>query len=98
MEIVTLVGALAATASVASFSPQAWRIIRTRSTEGLSAAMYSLTVIAFALWLGFGILKSEIAIIVPNALCLLLSAFILGMIFLPTRKAAVVAEAIDPIA
>jgi len=96
METVTIVGSLAAIASVSSFAPQAWRIIRTRSTEGLSAGMYALTVAAFALWLTFGILKTEWAIIVPNALCLMLSAFILSMIVMPQAKTVAVAEVLDP--
>lgn len=96
MDSSTIVGIAAAAASVTSFAPQAWRIIRTRSTEGLSSGMYSLTVAAFALWLTFGILKNEPAIIVPNALCLLLSAFIFAMILLPDQKVAKVAEAVDP--
>ncbi len=96
METVTIVGSLAAIASVSSFAPQAWRIIRTRSTEGLSAGMYALTVAAFALWLTFGILKTEWAIILPNALCLMLSAFILSMIVMPQAKTVAVAEVLDP--
>lgn len=96
MDTSNIVGIAAAIASVTSFAPQAWRIIRTRSTEGLSSGMYSLTVAAFALWLTFGILRSEFAIIVPNALCLILSAFIFVMILLPDQKVAEVADAVDP--
>lgn len=96
MELATLVGALAATASVASFAPQAVKIIRTRETEGLSAAMYALTASAFALWLTFGILRSEWSLIIPNALCLALAAFILMMIMLPPRKRDAVADALTP--
>jgi len=96
METVTIVGSLAAIASVSSFAPQAWRIIRTRSTEGLSGGMYALTVAAFALWLTFGILKTEWAIILPNALCLMLSACILSMIVMPQAKTVAVAEVLDP--
>jgi MtN3 and saliva related transmembrane protein len=97
MEIPALVGAIGATASVASFTPQAWRIIRARDTEGLSAGMYVLTAIAFAAWCGFGVLKGEWALILPNAICLLFALFILVMILLPKAKAAKVAEALDPV-
>lgn len=93
---VQAVGALAATASVVSFLPQAWKIIRTRDVKGLSPYMYALTVSAFALWLTFGILKTEWALMVPNFLCLIASAFILLMIILPARKRDKVADAIDP--
>lgn len=93
---VTLVGTLAAIASVSSFAPQAWRIIRTREVEGLSWRMYALTVAAFALWSAFGIMKREWPIIVPNLLCLLLAAFILMMLVLPQQKREKVADVIDP--
>ena len=51
---ITIIGWLAAFASTASFAPQAWRIIRTRDVQGISLAMYALTVSAFALWLAYG--------------------------------------------
>ncbi|MGL6042726.1 MAG: SemiSWEET family sugar transporter [Sandaracinobacteroides sp.] len=96
MDSTAIIGTVAAIASVSSFTPQAWRIIRSRSTEGLSAGGYCLTVAAFALWLWFGVAKSEPAIMVPNAICLFLSAFILLMIILPNRKTETIAEALDP--
>lgn len=96
MDIVTLVGTVGAIASVTSFTPQAWKIIRSRSTEGLSARMFALTCLSFASWTTFGILKSEWTLIIPNALCLALALFIFVMIILPEPKTAAVAEAVDP--
>lgn len=96
MSWANVIGTLAAIASVLSFAPQAWRIIRTRETEGLSVRMYALTVVGFALWLAFGIVRMEWAIIVPNLLCLLFAIFILVMLLLPERKREAVADAIDP--
>lgn len=95
MDLPTMVGTVAAICSVTSFTPQAWKIIRERSTEGLSAAMYVLTCTGFALWTTFGILKQEVTIIVPNTICLLLSGFILVLILLPARKTKAVAETLD---
>lgn len=96
MELVDIVGAVGATASVASFTPQAWKIIRARNTDGLSLGMYALTVLAFSAWTVFGILQSEPALIIPNAICLIFAAFILWMIALPSRKTRKVAEKLDP--
>lgn len=95
MTIIDIIGTLAALASVSSFTPQAWRIIKARRTEGLSAAMYALTCTAFALWTSFGVLNGEWAIIVPNTICFLLAAFILVLILLPDHKTREVAEALD---
>jgi VCBS repeat-containing protein len=43
MENVTLVGYLAALCSMTSFTPQAWKIIKTRDTSSISAPMYAVT-------------------------------------------------------
>jgi uncharacterized protein with PQ loop repeat len=51
METVTIIGYLAALCSMTSFTPQAWKIIKTRSTSGISALMYAITVLGFAFWL-----------------------------------------------
>lgn len=93
---VTIVGTIGACASVASFTPQAWKIIHERSTDGLSLGMFALTSLAFAAWTTFGLLQSEWTLIIPNAICLLFALFILGMIALPRRDTEKVAEALDP--
>jgi MtN3 and saliva related transmembrane protein len=92
----SVAGTIGACASVASFTPQAWKIIRSRSTDGLSLAMFALTSLAFAAWTAFGVLKTEWALIIPNAICLCFALFILAMIALPEHKTEEVAEAIDP--
>ncbi len=94
--IVTIIGSLAAAMSVISFAPQAWRIIKTRETKGLSPKMYSLTTIGFALWSTYGVLKGEWPIIVPNVLCFCFAVFILSMIVLPAKKRNAIADTLDP--
>jgi len=78
-------GYLAASASMASFVPQAWKIIRTRETKDISVGMYLLTVAAFALWLAFGILQRQWPLVISNGVCFTLSLFILAMTLLPKR-------------
>jgi MtN3 and saliva related transmembrane protein len=96
MDWVVLVGSLAAVASMVSFSPQAWQIIKSRRTEGISAASYSITVAAFALWVLYGVLLEQWPLIVSNFVCLVLSGFILVMTLLPQPKKDSVAKALDP--
>ncbi|MEQ1956284.1 SemiSWEET family sugar transporter [Mesorhizobium yinganensis] len=97
METVTIIGYLAAFCSMTSFTPQAWKFIKTRDTGSISAPMFALTVSGFALWLTFGLMKDEWPIIIiTTAVCLILSAFILLMTVLPRGKKAAVADAIDP--
>jgi MtN3 and saliva related transmembrane protein len=93
---ITVAGTIGATASVASFTPQAWKIIRSRSAEGLSLRMFALTSLAFAAWTTFGLLKGEWTLVIPNAICLVLALFILAMIALPDHKTEKVAETLDP--
>jgi MtN3 and saliva related transmembrane protein len=96
MDWATVIGTLAACMSVASFTPQAWRIIRTREVDGLSAPMYALTTLAFALWSAFGLIKGEWPIIVPNIICFLFALFILVLLLLPPRQRDQVTDALDP--
>jgi MtN3 and saliva related transmembrane protein len=96
MNITTFIGATAALVSTLSFAPQAWRIIATRDTSAISFSAYTLTVVAFSLWTTYGVLKMDWPLIVPNAICLVMAAFILMMKALPQRKKEKVADAIDP--
>jgi MtN3 and saliva related transmembrane protein len=96
LDFVTAIGALAGLASITSFTPQAWKIIRSRETKGLSAAMYAVTVTGFTLWVTYGVLLANWPVILTNAICLVLSAFILTMILLPRQSRNAVADALEP--
>lgn len=90
------IGVLAATLSVTSFVPQAWRVIRTRETKDLATPMWIMNVAGFALWTTYGALTGAWPIIVPNAICFVLAAFILVMKLAsrPTRDR--IADAVTP--
>lgn len=95
MIYVTILGYLAALASMVSFVPQAWKIVRSRDTKDISAGMYLLTVSAFGLWLAYGILQHQWPLVVSNGVCFLLSAFILAMTLLPWRQKNAIASTIE---
>lgn len=96
MSYVTLIGYAAATFSMVSFAPQAWKVIRSGDTQSISLVTYLVTVAAFALWLAFGLLKSEWPLVVSNAVCLVLSAFILTMKVLPQKEKDAVRDTVAP--
>ncbi len=96
MDTATIIGSIAAVLSTASFTPQAWKIIKSRETHDISAGMYALTVTGFALWTAYGILLMQWPLIVTNSICLVLSAFILTMKLLPRREKNKVADILDP--
>ncbi|MBW9118126.1 SemiSWEET transporter [Rhizobium cauense] len=79
MDLGLVVGYAASICSVSSFIPQTVKVFRSKDTAAISAWMYILTVTGFALWTWFGVVRSEIPIILTNATCFLLSASILLM-------------------
>lgn len=91
----TLIGWIAATASIGSFIAQAFKIVRERNAEGISAATYAMTITTFALWSVYGLLQRDLALLAANTVCFLLSAFIFVMILLPDRKRNKVADRIE---
>lgn len=97
LNTVTIVSLFAATLSMVSYVPQAWIIIRTRNTDGISLKMYMITVLGFTTWLVYGCLQGQWPIIVQNVICLGLSTFILTMKLLPQQKKEAVADTLAPI-
>lgn len=95
LNVVTVIGYLAALCSMVSFAPQAVKVIRSGDTQSISLATYCVTVTGFALWLAFGFLKGEWPIIVSNFVCLLLSGFILVMKIIPQNEKDAVCDAVN---
>jgi len=73
------VSALAAILTTAAFVPQALHIIRHRETKAISLLMYVAFASGVALWLVFGVLIGNWAIIISNAITLVLTLAIVGM-------------------
>ena len=94
--LLLVIGSAAAIVSMISFVPQAWRIIKTRNTEELVTGTWILSVVGFGLWTTYGALLAQAPIVVENAVCFLLAAFILTMKLLPQRKKEAVADALTP--
>ena len=63
---ITLLGILAGALTSSSFIPQAYRIIKTKRTEGISIPMYTLFTIGVFIWLIYGILMHDLAVILTN--------------------------------
>lgn len=83
MDAITLIGSAAALCSTVSFAPQAWKVVRTGETEDISAVSYAITVTAFALWVTYGLMRSDWPLVASNSICLVLAAFILTMTLAP---------------
>ena len=96
MDAAAVFGAIATICSITSFTPQAWKIIKSRHTADISGGMYMFTVTGFACWTVYGILLGQWPLIITNSICLCLSGFILLMKLLPQRDKNKVADALDP--
>ena len=73
----TLLGAVAGLCSTGSFVPQVIKAWREGDTNAISKRMYVVTVSAFVLWIGYGLLIGSWPLIVFNIVSLLLSGTVL---------------------
>ncbi len=79
MQLIDIIGTLAAILTTASFVPQAWHTFRTRDVRGISLGMYSVFTVGVACWLVYGLLLSAWPIVIANCITLALAAAILVM-------------------
>ena len=79
MNLVTLLGLIAATLTTVAYIPQAVKIIRTRHTKDLSIWMYVLLNIGISLWLIYGFLLRDPALLLANSVTLILTSIILTL-------------------
>jgi len=87
MEIsIEWIGFIAALLTTGAFVPQVLKIIKTKSTEGLSLTMYMSMFVGIMLWLFYGIKIQSISMIVANVVTGGLTLSILVMIILHKKK------------
>jgi MtN3 and saliva related transmembrane protein len=79
MQVIDLIGYIAAGLTTASFVPQAWHTFKSRDVRGISLGMYSLFTLGVALWLVYGLLIGAWPIVLANVITLGLAAAILFM-------------------
>lgn len=75
--LVTGIGLAAGALTTSALIPQAVRIWRTKSAKDVSLTMLIVMVIGIILWIAFGLLRSEFAIIVTNAFALVIALMLL---------------------
>ena len=77
MDYIQLLGLFAGGLAISSAMPQILKIIKTKKTGDLSLPMYIMLCIAVSLWVVYGFLVDQIAIIVTNGIFLGLNLVIL---------------------
>ncbi len=82
MTILEILGLSAGTITSITFLPQVIRIWKTKSAKDLSLSMLGLLILGVTMWLVYGIMARDIAIIYTNSMVLLMS---LVMVFFKFR-------------
>jgi MtN3 and saliva related transmembrane protein len=70
--IITIIGMLAAAGTTGAFVPQVIKTWRTRQADDFSWGYLTIFSLGVALWLVYGLLRSDVAVIAANAATLLL--------------------------
>ena len=79
MEYTTLLGFIAAACTSSAFLPQAYKVWRSKKTGDLSLGMFGTFTLGILLWLTYGILRSDLVLIVANGFTLIFAGYILAM-------------------
>jgi len=77
MDSFTIIGLAAGFCTTLAFLPQALKTWRSKSAKDLSLGMYLIFCTGVALWLTYGILISDLPIIITNLVTLILALSIL---------------------
>jgi MtN3 and saliva related transmembrane protein len=79
LDLISILGFVAAFCTTISFVPQALRVIKTKQTKDLSLGMYSMFNFGIILWLIYGVMIDAWPIIIANIITLVLTLTILGL-------------------
>tara|TARA_B100000768_G_scaffold180087_1_gene199205 strand:- start:16540 stop:16806 length:267 start_codon:yes stop_codon:yes gene_type:complete len=74
---IEIIGLIAAFLTTFAFIPQVYKVIKTKSTDGLSLTTYLIFIIGVCLWLTYGFYKASISMIMGNGITILLSSIII---------------------
>jgi MtN3 and saliva related transmembrane protein len=78
MDYVQALGFGAAALITAANIPQAVKIVKEKSTKGISSWTYAMLLAGGLLWVAYGICRNDLPIILSNSIASVLSAIIFG--------------------
>ena len=81
MDFIQILGFSAALLTTAANIPQAYKIIRDKSTKDISALTYSMLLSGLILWIVYGIKTDDLPVIMANSISALISTIILVLKF-----------------
>lgn len=96
METVQIIGTLAAVLTTIANIPQTYKIIKKKSTEGLSAITYFVLLGGTLLWVIYGIMKEDWPLIGANGISSLISITVLVLYYISDKKIEEIHEKVLP--
>lgn len=88
MEALDILGLTAGSISGITFIPQVIKTWKTKSADDISLLMFTFATLSVIMWLVYGLIKKDIAIIYTNSLVLICSLVMLYFKFRYSRKKA----------
>jgi MtN3 and saliva related transmembrane protein len=82
MNIITIIGIIAACLTTLSFLPQTIKTIKEKNTEGISLLMYGMFTAGVFLWLVYGFFTNDLPVFLANLVTL---SFALTILFLKLK-------------
>lgn len=79
MDYVIIVGMIAAFLSTVSSLPQVIKTIKLKETKDISFWMWAFLAVGIFLWLIYGLLRTDLPIILANGISLFLVSIVLGL-------------------
>jgi MtN3 and saliva related transmembrane protein len=79
MDYTQIIGFTAAALITLANVPQALKIIKTKSTKGISSWSYAILFFGNICWILYGIMRGDLPIIISNSISCLLCGIIWGM-------------------
>jgi len=76
---ITLLGVVAGILTSCSFIPQAYKIIKTKRTHDISIPMYCLCTLGVFLWMVYGLVIKDIAVLLTNVVTFIPTVIILTL-------------------
>ncbi len=75
--LATSIGLLAGALTTVSLIPQLVKCWRTKSTRDISLGTYAILLLGVSLWLAYGLMISDVPLIVANSVSLVIAAAII---------------------
>ena len=79
LSAVTILGLVAGTLTTLSFLPQLLKAWKSCSTHDISIGMFSLLALGITLWIVYGVVTSDLPVVVANSVTLVFVGLILAL-------------------